>query len=224
MFAINEIDSSEPTTTPEPITAKLPYDPPNPPMNLKADDITKSSATLTWQPPEFDGGSPVTGYYVEKYSSKRWVKVNKKAVTKCELIVDDLSEKKEYEYRATAENIVGLSKPCESIRFIAKNPFDVPGAPGQPVVEEITAVTAKLSWAPPESDGGSPITNYIVEKKKKGEVKWARVNKDTVSEPEFTVPELKEEIEYEFRVTAENKAGPGAPSKPSQVAKFGQYI
>jgi titin len=80
-----------------------------------------------------------------------------------------------------------------------------------------------LAWAPPESDGGSPITNYIVEMKKKGEAKWSRVNKkDTVTEPEFTVPSLKEETDYEFRVTAENKAGPGAPSKPSEVTRYGQ--
>jgi len=224
VFAINEIDSSEPVTTPEPITAKLPFDPPNPPIHLRADDVTKSSATLKWEPPEFDGGSPITGYYIEKYSGKRWVKVNKKPIKNCELAVDELIEKTEYEFRALAENAVGVSKPSETIRFVAKDPFDVPGQPGQPVVDEIKAATAKLSWKAPTSDGGSPITNYIVEMKKKGDVKWSRVNiKETVTDTVFTVPGLKEDAEYQFRITAENKAGPGSPSKPSELIRYGQY-
>ena len=38
----------------------------------------------------------------------------------------------------------------------------------------------------------------------------------------FTVPNLREGQLYEFRVTAENKAGEGPPSSPSKPAKFGK--
>lgn len=43
------------------------------------------------------------------------------------------------------------------------------------------------------------------------------------AELEFTVTGLKEETLYEFRVTAENKAGEGPPSNPSKPAKYGVY-
>ena len=40
----------------------------------------------------------------------------------------------------------------------------VPGAPGAPAVSEIRATSCKLTWAPPERDGGAPITAYTVER------------------------------------------------------------
>lgn len=143
--------TGEPTTTPELIPANLPYEPPSAPINLKADNILKMSATLTWEPPENDGGSPVTGYYIEKRSGKRWqwVMVNKKAVKVCKLAVTDLIEKQEAEFRVIAENIGGQSKPSDSVSFVAKDPFYIPCESGQPIIEEITAETAKLSWSPP---------------------------------------------------------------------------
>ena len=147
-------------------------DPPGPPINLQVKDITKEKATLTWEPPEFDGGSPIKGYYVERKKGSKWIRVNKKPVKDCALDVDELIEKETYEYRVCAENEAGVGTPCDAISFIAKNPFDVPGQPGQPAVEEITADTAALTWAAPDSDGGSPVTNYIIEMRLKGDAKW----------------------------------------------------
>ncbi len=72
-----------------------------------------------------------------------------------------------------------------------------------------------------ESDGGAPITNYIVEMRRVGDVKWKPANKGEITpDTKYTVKGLKDGDEYEFRVTAENKAGPGAPSAPSKPAKY----
>lgn len=44
---------------------------------LKASDINKTGMTLSWQEPESDGGSPLTGYVLEMRDAKRmmWTKV-----------------------------------------------------------------------------------------------------------------------------------------------------
>ena len=224
VYAENEIGLSEPVESQEPVTAKLPFDPPGPPVDLKAEDVTKDTATITWGPPEFNGGSPVTGYYVEKKSGKRWTKVNKKATAELSLTMKDLIQKDKYEIQVFAENAAGVGKPCKSIDFIAKDQFDVPGQPGKPTVDEIRADSADLSWTAPTTDGGAPITNYVVEMRKPGDRKWTLMNKGTpVSETSFTVTDLKEETEYEFRVTAENKAGQGPPSLPSDTNKYSKY-
>ena len=51
---------------------------PSAPRELKFGDITKDSVHLTWEPPEDDGGSPLTGYVIEKreVSRKTWTKVS----------------------------------------------------------------------------------------------------------------------------------------------------
>ena len=49
---------------------------------------------------------------------------------------------------------------------------DKPEAPGQPQIDQIYAQSADINWAPPPSDGGSPITNYVVEYRKVGDMKW----------------------------------------------------
>ena len=99
----------------------------------------------------------------------------------------------------------------------------IPGKPGKPETPKIGAMTARtvdLTWAAPASDGGSAITNYIVEYKIENGFKWTRANTESVIVCKYTVKGLKEEQIYEFRVTAENKAGAGPPSdstKPTQV-------
>lgn len=91
--------------------------------------------------------------------------------------------------------------------------IDKPGKSGKPNISDITKDSVILAWSPPESDGGTPITNYIIEFKMKATTKWAKANiDDVVTDTMYTVRELKEGKEYMFRVTAENKVGAGPPS------------
>ena len=199
-------------------------DPPGPPVNVQANDITVSSCTLTWEEPEFDGGSPVTGYLVEKQNgySSRWSKVNKNPTSEMIMKLNDLEEGAEYEYRVSAVNDAGTGKPSGTTgRFKAKNPYDPPGKPEAPIVDDIMPEEADLSWAPPTDDGGSPIIGYNVEMRPKGETKWKPATKDEVTDPKLKVTGLKEGVEYEFRVAAVNKAGPGSASAPTK-AKYGE--
>ena len=59
---------------------------------------------------------------------------------------------------------------------------DVPGIPGTPDVSDITATSLNLSWTAPSSDGGSPITNYIIEKKEQFASRWSQVNRESVTD------------------------------------------
>ena len=160
---------------------------------------------------------------MEKKSGSRWVKVNKKPVTKCSLDIDDLIEGSDCEYRVYAENAAGVGKPSDSTgRFKAKDAFSAPDRPAAPEVDDITPDTATLSWKAPK-DGGSPITNYEVEMKAKTDVKWKKVKRPDGDDTSMVIDGLTEGMEYEFRVAAANKAGVGQPSKPSAPAKYGMY-
>ncbi|WP_187787950.1 fibronectin type III domain-containing protein, partial [Salmonella sp. S146_54837] len=75
----------------------------------------------------------------------------------------------------------------------------------------------ELSWTKPASDGGDKITGYTVERKEGRSNRWIKVNKDPLGDTTYTVLKLAEGRQYQFRVYAENRAGPGQPSRETDM-------
>lgn len=163
-----------------------------------------------------DGGTPIESYEIEKMDedSGRWVLCGKSSVP--EFAVRNLIPGKRYKFRVRATNKEGDSEELETEQStLAKDPYDEPGKPGKPEATDWDKDHVDLKWTPPENDGGAPITGYIIEKKKKGDLKWEPAVEIRANTTEGTVPNLEEGEEYEFRVMAVNKAGPGEPSDAS---------
>ena len=85
---------------------------------------------------------------------------------------------------------------------------DSPKGPLKAIDIDKTAVT--LEWQPPASDGGSPLTGYVVEMKN-ALGKWVKVDSVEPDVTQLRVPNLTEGQDYHFRVIAENKAGASKP-------------
>lgn len=73
-----------------------------------------------------------------------------------------------------------------------------------------------LKWDPPKSDGGRPITHYVIEMLNKYQPDWVELMPTETCMNEFKIPNLKERMSYQFRVKAVNKAGISAPSPPTE--------
>ncbi|XP_074660014.1 twitchin-like [Tubulanus polymorphus] len=186
------------------------------PTDVQADQIS-----LKWKEPLEDGGDPVNNYILEKrpVGSKDWQKVSS-FISSPSATVRNLDEGTEYEFRVMAENKYGVSEPLVVTEPIkAKHPFDKPSASGSPVVEDVTEDSVTLAWEPPRKDGGAPITGYVVEKRKKGDKNWTKAIPGDCPGTGCTVKGLKEGEEYEFRVAAVNKAGPGDFSEITEPVK-----
>ena len=73
---------------------------------------------------------------------------------------------------------------------------DRPGAPGDLKVADIGTTDATLVWSSPATDGGAPITRYVVEKQEvEGEWQMATMTK----KQEIKLGGLAEGKTYNFR-------------------------
>ena len=203
-----------------------PTEPPAEPRKVEIQNLDKTSCTIAWKAPEFDGGSPITGYYVERQTSfsPRWIKVNKTPTANTSLKIKDLVELNEYNFRVIAENDAGLSEPSQATgKIIAKNPYDKPGQPGMPEISEVTGDSLLLTWTKPRDSGNTELTNYIVEMRAVGDRMWQVAN-DRVTKPSCKVSGLRKGVQYEFRVSAVNKVGQGAVTESVLSPKLGEYL
>ena len=202
-------------------------DKPSAPLNLHAEDFAGDSLTLAWHPPKDNGGAQVTNYVVEKKEGGNWSKVTGYVVTTTHR-VRGLIVGRDYQFRVMAENQYGTSEPAiteEPVR--AKHSFNVPGAPGMPRSLDSSADSISIAWTRPRSDGGSPITGYVVERRLCGgsrgvatsnvDDRWVKASHAVVTELTLRVINLTENHEYEFRVAAINAAGQGAWSDSSDA-------
>ncbi|MCR4330801.1 MAG: fibronectin type III domain-containing protein [Patescibacteria group bacterium] len=99
-----------------------------------------------------------------------------------------------------------------------------PGAPANLAVS-ISDKSVDLSWSPPSSNGGSTITDYVIEYKTTNGSTWSTFPDGNNINTVGTVSGLSNDTSYDFRVSAVNSIdqGPassvvsGTPGAPAQV-------
>ncbi|XP_043104945.1 titin-like [Puntigrus tetrazona] len=103
---VNKFGAGDPLES-EPIIAKNAFVTPGQPSTPEATDITKTSMQIVWNKPGVDGGSMVTGYYLERRDKRslRWVKIYKDPISDTKAKVHHLTEGNEYQYRVCVQSI-----------------------------------------------------------------------------------------------------------------------
>lgn len=176
---------------------------------------------LKWIEPKDNGGSPVEHYLVslEEPSRPSTPIIKSKKITNCDFPMSELKPETFYTASVQAVNSVGPGE-SKSIKFQTKNKVKL-NVPDQPT--DLTATVKNdngisLTWKPPKVDGGSPITNYVIEKcpTKSLSPKWTSAISDNIVDNHCDILNLKPD-EYSFRVSAENKIGVGNPSIPTRI-------
>lgn len=105
-------------------------------------------------------------------------------------------------YDIIASNSSGTTKSFVNIVVL-----DRPSVPLGPVeLYDVTEDSVSLKWLPPAYDGGSPITNYIIQKRETTTANWMDVS-SAVARCTMKIMKLTTGLEYQFRIRAENRYG-----------------
>lgn len=83
---------------------------------------------------------------------------------------------------------------------------DKPGPVQNFRVSDVRSDSAQLSWKDPEDNGGTRITNFVVEKKDGAATQWVPVCSSS-KKRSMMAKYLIEGMSYMFRVAAENQFG-----------------
>lgn len=96
----------------------------------------------------------------------------------------------------------------------------------------MTDTSFTIQWQPSESDGGSPIIEYIVEMKESQKKQFKKLGSTKAMDTVYSVNYLSKGTGYNFRITARNAIGISEPYLPedkfiagSRLSKiqFGRY-
>ena len=186
-----------------------------------------TGVSLLWAAPGVTGGSAITDYLVE-YSSdsgSTWATYPDGTSTTLTAIVTGLGKGTNYTFRVSAVNAAGTG--TASVTAQAAIPTTVPGAPTNLTAAATSGVdySIDLAWTAPSDDGGSSLTDYIIEWQFVGDTEWWTVGpvdltRDSMTDTSVTVGYLYSGgFVHVFRVTAINAVDEdgGDPSSTAEA-------
>jgi fibronectin type 3 domain-containing protein len=150
--AVNEVGEGE--RTPE--MEAIPLASPSAPLEVNV-TAGNGSVLVTWSPPKDDGGRPVTNYRVYKGpEGKEEFLLLLENTTRFN--DTEVTNGQTYSYRVSAVNVVGEGGLSAGRGAMPVGP---PTKPLELVIENVEGLII-LNWSLPASDGGAPITTFVV--------------------------------------------------------------
>ncbi|MEO6821183.1 MAG: fibronectin type III domain-containing protein, partial [Candidatus Nanopelagicales bacterium] len=193
-------------TDPDPFNL-LPTGPPAAPAPPTIGTATAgdSSAVISFAPPA-GAWPPVTSFSVT--SNPGGVMATG---TTSPIPVSGLTNGTSYTFTVTATNAVGTSPASAESGSVTPAAVTTPGPP-----TGLTAVPGNnqvaLSWSPPASDGGSAVTDYVIQYALAGTGAWQTVSDGVSTATSAMVTGLTGGTSYDFQVAALNGTGQGPSS------------
>ena len=172
-----------------------------------------AEVTLNWDAPSENGGAEITGYMIEHDTDMNFPSPTPEttAAAATSHTVTGLTNGTLYYFRVAAVNSAGRGAyyPGASGAAVSATPAAVPSAPSA-----LTAMAGNaevtLNWTAAASDGGAPITGYIVEYDTDMNFLSPTPETTAAAAASHTVSSLANGTLYYFRVAAVNSVGTSA--------------
>jgi titin len=189
-------------------------DRPDPPRTFVA-SAGDGRVDLSWDLPTKTGGTMLLGMKIYKGTNPDNIQLLATISGSLTYRDTDVVNGISYLYYLTSFTNVGESVPTTPLDVI---PFGLPG-----FVTDISAMAGDgnvtLTWTPPSSDGGRPITKYII---RWGEDPGSLINRNTIGNvTTFLHKDLDNGVKYHYKVSALSEGGEGRLSETVSATPMG---
>ncbi len=169
------------------------------------------AVVLTWNPPSSDGNTEIKEYMIYRASGVDDSYVLLGSSVYLNYTDANVSLGSVYYYRISAVNAMGESALSEEVVVTV---VALPGAPFD-LQSQVDGEVVTLYWSPPESDGGSPISEYRVYRSDGNSDNFQLLS--TTTSLNYTDSPVSPGTDYFYRVSAVNGLGEGRPSNEVHV-------
>ena len=170
---------------------------------------------LSWVAPISNGGSAITDYAIQRSSNAgiTWTTFTDGVSTATSAAVTGLTNGTSYMFQVATVNGVGAGTYAQSTVLTPRGmPGPVTGLAGTAGNSQVT-----LSWTVPLSNGGSTITDYVIQQSSDAGVTWTTFTDAISTATRATVTGLTNGTSYLFGVAAVNSAVTGTYTRSASV-------
>jgi hypothetical protein len=170
--------------------------------------------SLWWTAPS--GSVGITGYDVLRtvVGTSTWTIVATN-VRGTSFTNSGLANATKYAFRVRARNATGPGPWSNTAAAIT---FAFASAPGRPTLTPFGSRSLQISWSRSTSNGGTPVTRYVVQQRRSGATSWTT---PTLSGTGPQITGLEPGVRYYYRVAAVNAVGQGPWSTTGSGVPFG---
>ena len=187
---------------------------PGAPTAVKAAIDDEGNVIVTWTAPKDNGGADITDYVVQSCAGTTCVVFDDGDGNTVSAAVTGLKTGVAHTFKVAAKNIAGVGAYSDASDVAV--PRKIPGIAQNVKATPDNLGNIDLVWDLPESDGGSPLTDFIVQACKDT---LCEVVADGVSPLAVAkIKGLEIGVSYTFKVAAKNVAGTGGYSDESNAA------
>jgi Ca2+-binding RTX toxin-like protein len=185
---------------------------PNAPASFTVGTVKTNAASVSWS--AVTATSKVSNYLLDvSTDGSTWTSVSKKVSTSTSLSLSGLKVGTTYQVRVAAVNANGVGDYVYgSFTTLAT----VSTAPTGLVSSGVSGSGFTLNWTAPASNGGSAISDYVVEINGGG-FSWSPIVHDPSANTTITVTGLNPAVKYSIRVKALNSVGVSKASSALNV-------
>jgi titin len=181
------------------------------PRSVSGSFASDGKLRVIWLAPTDNGGSPITGYTVERLVLGAWQQVATPTIA--EFVIDKEQAGSVVELRISAQNAVGNSNP---VTWKTNFPF-VKSDPISNLTAQTAGASIQLAWSAPAFTGGTAITYYFVERSQDNGATWSALSYVRGS-TRLVTPLPAKGKSYKFRVTPVTAFGKGPAVESEQIS------